>query len=99
MQTVGSRAVAGEAALEAALAAKGKKLVPYHFRDFRMLMTPAARQAVLPALLQASPGISTLQAAMQRAVLDMWVDFVWTVDNPHLDPAVGVFPCPVSPAW
>ena len=70
VESVGERAVEGIASLNAAQAARQRKLLPSHLRDLRSLHTPAARHQIIPALQEPHPDLERLSEAIHRALGD-----------------------------
>ena len=82
---------AGHAALvnlHNSMASSGKKLLSYHLRPLRGLLTPTARRAIIPHLTVHGVGPHHLAAACNAAVKDMWVEWTWHADNPWIHPQI-----------
>lgn len=57
-------------------------------RFLRLAMTKDARSALITALADPNCTLSSLSTAAECANADMWVDFHWVADNPHLHPEI-----------
>ena len=66
-------------------------LVPTHLRELRMMVTPQSRRDILAHMTDKCILKASLDDAMQRVAKDMWVDFVWSSDNPEISADVRVF--------
>ena len=54
--------------------------------ELRALATPEASKAVLPTLLKPTVTKKEMDAAIQRVVHDLYVDWCWTEENPNIHP-------------
>jgi len=59
-------------------------LTAKRIRFLRLAMTKDARSTVITALADPNCTINSLNVAAEGANFDMWVDFHWVADNPHL---------------
>jgi len=66
-------------------------------RFVRLAMTKDARSALITALADPNCTLSSLSTAAECANADMWVDFHWVADNPHLHPELRMLCATVFP--
>ena len=55
-------------------------------RELRGVATPEAAKSLLPCMLKDKVSRKDVEAAIQVAIHDMFVDWSWSVDNPFIHP-------------
>jgi hypothetical protein len=69
-------------------------LSPNALRPLRRLLTPDARLAVLPAMLEDRARPTDLEAASREAAHDMWLRWNWVSPHKYIHDDYSVFPPP-----